>query len=517
MTTEAYIQLGTVRYYLNPKKLTDENGQELSIRSQSLEVLNLLAKNPNKLVLKDELFGTIWKSVNVTDDSLVQCISNIRRLLKDSDHKILQTLPKKGYRLMPTVETSVETLMPVDIPADRPAIAVMRFKNIGVDHTGDVIAAGLSTDIHYNLAKMSRLFVIAQASASRLKHLISPEIGKQLGIRYLVQGTTQRSTKQVRATISLVEAESNRVLWTEQYDRSLDNFLQLQDDITRDVVTELDHLIEQHEIAKAFSTPPDNLGAWELYHRGLWHFTRTNLAGIEEASRLFRLSLALDPNFSPAYAALSCTYIHRIFVRAENGTGDFADKALDYAYQGLEHDHCCGWGHWALGRALYMKSQHGRALAALNLSIKYKPNFSWNYYAKAMITSNSISITEALPAAKQALRLSPVDPNRFGFLSAKTLAFIQLEDYEEAATWGVHAAKEPRAYHLTHALAALALKLNGQAVEAEQHIVEAFIKMPGFCLQNFRNILPHEDEESPSRVLTIGTLKKLGVPEVSNG
>jgi len=104
MTTEAYIQLGTVRYYLNPKKLTDENGQELSIRSQSLEVLNLLAKNPNKLVLKDELFGTIWKSVNVTDDSLVQCISNIRRLLKDSDHKILQTLPKKGYRLMPRLK-----------------------------------------------------------------------------------------------------------------------------------------------------------------------------------------------------------------------------------------------------------------------------------------------------------------------------------------------------------------------------------------------------------------------------
>jgi len=517
MTSEAFLQLGTVRYCPAQKKLTDENGQELSIRSQSLEVLSLLAQSPNEVVLKDEIFGTIWKSVNVTDDSLVQCISDIRRRLKDSDHKILQTLPKRGYRLIPTLEASVKTLMPVDIPADRPAIAVMRFQNIGADHAGDVIAGGLATDIHYNLAKMSRLFVIAQASASRLQHLVSPEIGQQLGISYLVLGTTQRSAKQIRATISLVEAESNRVLWTEQYERSLGSFLQLQDDITRDVVTELDHRIEKHEITKAFSTPPDNLGAWELYHQGLWHCTQTNIASNDEAYRLLKKSLVLDPSFAPAYAALSATFIHRIFAGAETSIDNYVNKALDCANQCLEHDDRSGWGYWALGRALHMKKQSAQALDALNLSIKYKPNFSWNHHTKAMVSTSSISGEEALPSANQALRLSPVDPNRFAFLAAKTIALIQLENYEAAAVSGVQAAMEPRAYHLTYAVAALSLKLNGQVAEAEQHIAEAFRKMPGFCLQNFRNILPHEDEESDGRALIINTLKKLGVPEVSNG
>lgn len=84
----------------------------------------------------------------------------------------------------------------------------------------------------------------------------------------MVHDTTQLTAKQIRATISLVETESNRVIWSEQYKRPLGHFLQLQDDITLDVVTEIDHRIERHEIKKAFSAPPDNLSAWELYHQG---------------------------------------------------------------------------------------------------------------------------------------------------------------------------------------------------------------------------------------------------------
>jgi len=528
MNPEIFQQFGTVRYYPAQKKLTCANGQELTLRAQSLEVLGFLAENPNLVVSKDEIISSIWKTVNVTDDSLVQCISNIRRLLNDDNHNILQTLPKRGYRLLTassvcpqnTPEKAhlkpVEPLMPTDNPAERPAIAVMRFQNIGVDHTGDVIAAGLATDIHFNLAKMSRLFVVAQASANRLRDLLPDEIGQQLGVSYLVHGATQRSEKQVRATISLVEAKSNKVLWTEQYERPLGNFLQLQDEITIDVVNELDHRIEQHEIKKAFSAPPDNISAWELYHQGLWHCTQTNQASTDEAYRLLKQSLVLDPSFAPTYAAVSATYIHRIFVSAEAGISDFADKAVDYAYQSLEHDDQSGWGYWALGRALHMKKQYTQALDALNLSIKYKPNFSWNHHTKAMVSNSSAGGEEALTSAYQALRLSPIDPNRFAFLSAKTIALIQLKRYEEAAACGLDAAAEPRAYHMTYAVASIALKLDGQTVAAEKNIAEVFKRAPGFCLQNYRNALPHDDETSPDRVLSINTLKKLGVPEDSN-
>lgn len=104
-----------------------------------MKSLIFLAKKSNQVIAKDQIFRTIWKSINVTDDSLVQCIADI----------VTEQ----------TNQAPIELLMPVAIPAERPSIAVMGFRNIGSDHTGDVIATGLSTDIHFNLAKMSRLFV----------------------------------------------------------------------------------------------------------------------------------------------------------------------------------------------------------------------------------------------------------------------------------------------------------------------------------------------------------------------
>lgn len=504
------------------------NGQALTLRPQSLEVLHLLASKPDQVVSKDEIFKTIWNGLSVTDDSLVQCIVGIRRALSDDQHQVLQTLSRRGYRLvikhsemLPFPEVMEPELIPAieppSISSERTAIAVMSFKNNGADHIGDVIAVGLSTDIHSNLAKMSRLFVVAQASASRIQHLFPREIGQQLGVSYLVAGSTQRSDKTVRATVSLVETESNQVLWTEQYERPVGNFFQLQDDITLNVVAELDHLIEQEEIKKAFSAPPDNLNAWELYHQGLWYCTqgKTNLNSVEKASQLLKQSLALDPTFAPAYAALSSIFINRIFLCTGVDANNYADKALECAQHSLSYDHHSGWGYWALGRALHMKKQSVQALYALNLSIKYKPNFSWNHYTKAMVSTSEIKLDDALPAANQALRLSPVDPNRFAFLCAKTMALIQLENYEEAAIWGVHAANEPRAYHLINVVAALALKLAEQTTTAEKHLALAFKQLPGFCLQNYRRALPHDDEASPDRVRVINTLKALGVPETS--
>lgn len=527
-SSKPILQLGQYRYYPDCKKLLDTNRQELALRPQSLTVLHLLASRPGRVVSKAQIFAVVWEGLSVTDDSLVQCIADIRRVLNDRKHKILQTLPRRGYRLVdsyPPVVFSLpqvadpEPVTPIvasGVPAQRPAIAVMSFQNIGGDHTGDVVAAGLSADIHFNLAKMSQLFVIAQASANRLQHLLPDEIGQQLGVSYLVQGVTQRLAKQVRATITLVEAASGRVLWSEQYERSLGNFFQLQDEITLDVVTELDHCIEQHEIKRAFSAPPDNLGAWELYHQGLWYCTQTNQAGIEKASGLLKQSLALDPDFAPPYSALSSTCINRIFLGTEREADTHANQALDYAYQCIERDKKNGLGYWALGRALHVKKQHEQALDALDFSIKYKPNFSWSHYTKAVVSVHLLRNDEVMSSVNQALKLSPVDPFKFSFLCIKAFAFIQSKNYREAAICGAQAAGDPRAYHLTHAIAALALKLAGQAEVAKEHIDQAFKLMPGFSLQNYRNSYPHADESAPDRVLMLNTLRELGVPETSD-
>ena len=518
ISSESFLQLGQYRYSQHYKKILDENNQEVTLRSQSLEVLHLLASNRDQVVSKDEILSKIWCGLSVTDDSLVQCISEIRRALGDSQHERVKTFSRRGYQLVIDEPVSVSQIVPVKETTQRPSITVMGFENTGLDHTGDVIAAGLATDIHMSLAKMSSLFVVAKASACQVQHLPPREIGEKLGVKYLIQGSIQRSKKRVRATISLVETDFNRVLWSEQYERPLGNFFQLQDDITLHVVTELDHCIEQVEIKRAFSSPPDNLGAWELYHQGLWYLVQTkkNLASIQKASQLFKQSLNLDPSFSPTYAALSSISLIRIFLSTEKDTSHYTESALDYAYQCLEHDKQSGWGNWALGRTLYLKRQHAQALEALNRSIKYKPNFSWSHYYKAIVGSHSAGETDMIPVADLALRLSPLDPMKFAFLSAKTHALIKGKYYEEAAICGVQAAQEPKTYHLTFVVAALALKLAGQQTQAQIYLTKAFELMPEFSLQNYRNSLPYDDENSPGRLLEIDTLKELGVPEMSN-
>lgn len=516
---ESFLQLGQYRYYPKLKKIVDGDNQEIPLRVQSLEVLHLLACKHNQVVSKDEFFTSVWNGLSVTDDSLVQCIGDIRQLLKDRKHKVVQTFPRRGYRLvaesLPLPLTTAAT--PTYTTSKRPSLTVMSFENIGAGHTGDIIAVGLATDIHSNLAKMSRLFVVAKASACQVQHLLPSEIGEKLGISYLIQGTIQRSKQQVRATISLVETESNRVIWSDQYERTLGDFFQLQDDITLNVVTKLDHCIEQEEIKKAFSAPPDNLGSWELYYQGLWYCTQAKktLANVERATQLLKQSLALDPSFSPAYATLSSTCINRIFLSTEADTDRHTENALDYAYQCLEYDGQSGWGYWALGRALYIKKQHSQALDALDKSIKYNPNFSWNHCSKALVASHSTGGNNILPTANKALLLSPLDPMKFAFLCAKTHALIKEKNYEAAAISGIQATQEPKTYHLTQVVAALALKLDGQPALAKKHITKAFELMPGFSLQNYRNSLPYDDETSPDRLLEIKALKELGVPEVS--
>lgn len=518
MGSESFFQLDKYRYYPTNKKIIDGNNQEITLRPQSLEVLHLLARKHNQIVSKEEIFTTVWNGLSVTDDSLVQCIGDIRQRLGDHQHQIVQTYPRRGYRLVVEQPPSTTLITPVNTPTKRPSLAVMSFENIGADHTGNIIAIGLSTDIHSNLAKMSSLFVVAQASANRVRHLLPSEVGEKLGVSYIVQGKIQRLKKQIRVTITFIEAETNRVLWTEQYERPLSNFFQLQDDITINVVTELEHCIEQEEVKKAFSTPSDNLGAWELYHQGLWHLIQSekNQSSVEKASQLLRQSLALDPSFSPAYAALSSTYIIRVFLSTKIDNSRYVDQALDYAYQCLEHDGRNGWGYWALGRALYMKRQHSQALCALNISIKYKPNFSWNHYTKAIVGSHSADSTDILLAADQAILLSPLDPLSFSFLCSKAHALIKLKDYEAAAACGLQAVNQPKIYHQTYAVAALALQLAGQPAAANENIAKAFELMPGFSLQNYRNSLPYDNEESPDRLIEINALKALGVPEVSN-
>lgn len=531
VSAKKILSFGGIQYCCMRQVLVGDDDQELKLRPKSLEVLRFLVKRQNEVVSKEELLIAIWKNIYVTDDSLVQCIADIRRILNDKNYKLLQTIPRRGYKL--NSDISVNSIKPIknkalieegyqppalseyNVPVERPSIALVAFELIGSPQS-KVIARGLSTDIHSNLARVSDLFVSAPLTKQQLQPYPLADIRRYLGVAYLLTGTVQCLAKRVRITVSLTDTLKNHTLWTERYDRKLEDLFRLQDDISYAVVCAVEHYIEQEERKKAFRTATEDLRAWELFHQAHWYVTQTNRESIDRAACLAKKAIQFDPGFSSAYAILSITYLCRTFLQVSaSDARTCINKALKYAEQSLSYDEYNVLGYWSLGRALSMTMKYEQSAKAFEQMLLIKPNFSVGHNSKGVLMNLMLRDEEALSAADEALRLSPFDINRFSFLTAKAYALLLRGDYEKAVFCSVSAAEDPQAYHLTHATAAICLKLAGRISAAKQQINNACWLMPEFSVGNYAHSLPCLNEQAPQRKMIMDTLRDLGVPETT--
>ena len=178
---------------------------------------------------------------------------------------------------------------------------------IDIDNHQSLLATGLTTDINASLARQAHFFVIARASSHHIskKELAANEAGESLGVRYLIYGNVKQIAKRIRVSISVVDAMNNTEIWAEHFDRTLDGFFQMQDDITHAVVTTIDSKIEQAEINRSFLIPTENLSAWESYHRGLWYIDRTSIKDVESAQYFFKKAIKQDNRFLSCLCRLS--------------------------------------------------------------------------------------------------------------------------------------------------------------------------------------------------------------------
>ncbi|HUD97507.1 MAG TPA: hypothetical protein VMO24_08185, partial [Woeseiaceae bacterium] len=199
---------------------------------------------------------------------------------------------------------------------DKPSLAVLDFSDLGSHPDGAVLARGLAVDLNSRLAQLPSLFVIARQSAARVDSTrMSPrQIGSRLGVRYLISGSTQRRNNRVRATVTLQDAIDESELWSEHYDRPLDDLFAVQDDITNAVIAAIEPAIERAEMQRALLKPPGSLTAWEYFHRGLWHCFRFTTRDNEIAHELLQQAIAMDPQFARAHAGISFTHYSRAFL-----------------------------------------------------------------------------------------------------------------------------------------------------------------------------------------------------------
>ena len=404
----------------------------------------------------------------------------------------------------------------VDLPVlpEKPSLAVLDFTDLGSKPDATVLARGLAVDLNARLAQLPSLFVIARQSAARIDaaRLAPREVGRRLGIRYLINGSVQRQNKRVRTTVTLTEATAERELWSEHFDRPLDDIFEVQDDITNAVIAAIEPAIERAEMQRALMKPPESLNAWEHFHRGLWHCFRFTAKDNEIAHRLFRRAVVMDPQFARAWAGISFTHYSRAFLNSAPDVDGEIRAALDTGRTSIGFDGRDAMGHWSLGRALFLSRQHDEALISIDNALAVNPNYAHGHYARGFVGIHSALDDESLSSIDTAERLSPYDPLLFAMKSSRAISLANQGRYAEAAAWSIRGTQEPNAHFHIYAVAAACLELAGRSADAKDNARWVLGRRPDYSVEVFRRSFPHKDEASREPLLA--ALARAGIPRL---
>ena len=333
---------------------------------------------------------------------------------EDMGEQQLKNIPRpvRVYRALLDKPRSVVAPPTLPLP-DKPSIAVLAFTKMTGDVEQEYFADGISEDIITALSKSKSLFVIARNSSFTYKgrNVAIKDISRELGVRYVLEGSVRKAGSRVRVTAQLIEAITGGHLWAERYDRDLADIFAVQDEITTSVSLAIQPAMERSERERAVRKPPESLDAWESYHRGMWHFAKVTVTENQKARSFFQRSLELDPQFAPAAAALALTYLNEITLFFRPGIREVnLPRALDYAVQAVTIDMAEAAGHAALARALWISGRHAESLAKADLAVSLDPNSAAAHGALGGARLWGGLPHAAIKPLQTAMRLSPFDP-----------------------------------------------------------------------------------------------------------
>src|SRR5262245_19061167 len=309
--------------------------QEIHLRPKAFRLLTYLALNAGRLVTKQELLDAVWPNVMVSDDSLAQSIWQLRQTLGDENQRIIKTVPRRGYVMdvgIHAADTSVAPPLPLP---DRPSIAVLPLTNLSRDPEQQYFSDGITEDIIAELSLFSELFVIARNSSFQYRGVDARQVGRELGVRYLLEGSVRRSGERLRISMRLVECSTGCHLWVRRFDRELTDVFEVQDEVAHNVASALAikltagvRRLGQYHATSGLECYDTFLRAREAY----WQLTKQSQA---QAEFLLKRAIELDPNFAPAYALLAGVFLLRFINRWHDKADQYLEEAYHVATRGV--------------------------------------------------------------------------------------------------------------------------------------------------------------------------------------
>ncbi len=375
-------------------------------------------------------------------------------------------------------------------PPDKPSIAVLPFTNMSGDPEQEFFADGMAEDIITALSKYHWFFVIARNSTFTYKGrpVKVQQVARELGVRYVLEGSIQRAGHRIRVTAQLIDASTGNHIWAERHDRELGDIFVLQDEITETIATAIEPELGAVERERARRKPPDNLDAWTLYQRGLWHlYGEPTRDGLGEARRLFGTACDLDSGFAAAYADLAWAHTVEITLGLTVDPEASLENATRAAERAVALDDRDPAARFALGRVHMLRHAYTRAIAEMEAALDLNASFDRAYYGLGMALMYGGRPEESIPQFERAMRLSPRSPRSWTYRQMLGQAYFNLARYEEAMAWLEKAIHIPGAPYMPFAHAAAALGHLGRLDEARDMLTEVKNRKPDFSADTVRN------------------------------
>ena len=417
--------------------------------------------------------------------------------------------PVRVYKVRLGGETP--TAMPALSLPDKPSIAVLPFTNMSGDPEQEYFADGVTEDLITALSRIRWFFVIARNSCFAYKGQSTDirDMARKLGVAYVLEGSVRKAGNRVRVTAQLIDGGSGNHVWAQRYDRNLEDIFSVQDEITETLAGAIEPELGKAERERARTRRPDDLRAWDLCQRGLWHTYKRTRQDLADAQHMFRQAIEIDPGLSRAYAAAEEAFFFQ-FVGGYVDTGEAAKAdALRFAEKAVQLDGEDAFNRYALGRALTLVRRHDSAVFELRKAIELNPSFAQAHSALAMALATGGHPEEALPHIELAMRLSPQDPYFGQFLVRRAEACLFSGRVVEAVEAAERSLREPNIQWSRWAILAAAQAHLGRLEEARRSIEALRILRPEIDLAFTRDYWPIADANALEYLLD--GLRKAGL------
>jgi adenylate cyclase len=369
---------------------------------------------------------------------------------------------------------------------------VLPFINISEDPNQEYFSDGLTEQIITNLSKLPELFVIARNSSFTYKGkpVKVKQVSEELGVKYVLEGSVQKSGNRVRITAQLVDATVGHHLWAERYDRELGDVFALQDEITMKVLTALRVKLTGGEQARISARNTDNIDAYLKFLQAVHHHRKTHQEGNILARKLCEEAIALDPNFADPYRLLAWTHLWDVWFGWSKSSRDSFKKAVELAEKSLALDNTNADAVALVGHMSLLKRQHEKAIAEGERSISLAPNAANIYQLLAATLRFSGRAAEAIPLLKKAIRLEPYTPANFYFQLG--MAYNFTGQYDEAIAVLKKALKRTPDHLLSLIGLTEAYSLADRMEEARVTAAELLRVNPKFSVANLEKKAPYK-------------------------